>query len=102
MQRAGLYGKRFLVLVVRYAQAIPLDLLDMLGPRIDKGDILAFPRHMRAGISTNCARADNGDLLAHGTPPHHCSGTSVILSFGFGQISRLAVENGALRTLPLI
>ena len=69
MQRAGLHGERFHVLVVRYAQAVLLNLLDVLRPGINEGDRFASTCHIRAGISADCPCADNGDVLAHGTPP---------------------------------
>jgi hypothetical protein len=43
-----------------------LHVLDMRGPGIDERYVFAGLHHMRAGVTANCAGADNDDfLLAH-------------------------------------
>src|ERR1700733_3943982 len=69
VQHAWSHGERFLTLVMGYAQAVPLDLLDVLWPRVDERHILAGERHMRAGVATDSPGTDDRDLLLHGLPP---------------------------------
>ena len=51
------------------AQAVLSHVLDMLGPRIDEGHVLAGLHHMGAGIAADRARSDNGNLPAHAFLP---------------------------------
>jgi hypothetical protein len=48
------------------AQAVPLHLVDMRRPHVDKGHVLAGPRHMRSGVTAHRTRPDNCDPFAHG------------------------------------
>ena len=57
------------VLGVRDAQAVLLHVLDVRGPGIDEGHVLAGLRHVRARIAADRARPDDGNLAAHGFPP---------------------------------
>ena len=44
-------------------------MLDMLGPGIDEGDVLARLHHMGAGIAADRTRSDNRYLPAHAVLP---------------------------------
>ena len=57
------------VLGVGDAQAVLSHVLDMRGPGIDEGHVLARLHHMRAGITADRARSDNRDLPAHAFLP---------------------------------
>ena len=50
------------------AQPVLAHVLDMLGPGIDEGHVLAGLHHMRAGIAADRARSDDRDLPAHASP----------------------------------
>jgi hypothetical protein len=51
---------------MRHAQPVLSHVLDMGGPGIDEGDVLAGLHHMRTGISADRTGPDDGDfLLAH-------------------------------------
>ncbi len=69
MQGARLGRERLLALMVGDAQPVLLDLLDMLGPRIDEGDVFAGLRHMRPGVAADRPGADDDDPFAHGFLP---------------------------------
>src|SRR5690349_24490998 len=72
--------------------------LDMLGPEIDKGHVLAGLDHMRAGIAADRARAHHRNLLAR---RHHLSSNrsgprSALLSAGAPQSpGAILVRGGA-------
>ncbi len=65
MQRLDRHGEGVDAGRVRDAQAIGAHVLDMRRPRIDEGNILARPRHMRAAITADRAGADDDDALCH-------------------------------------
>ena len=69
MQGPHLDRERFFALVMGDPQAVPLHLLDMSGPEIDEGHVLAGAHHMRSGIAAHGTRADDRDLLAHPGSP---------------------------------
>ena len=66
VQRAHRHGEFRLGHRVGDAQAVLSHVLDMRGPRIDEGHVLAGLHHVRAGIAADRARPDDGDFLAHG------------------------------------
>src|SRR5262249_60051989 len=49
---------------MRDREPVLFHVLDMLGPEIDEGHVLAGLDHMRAGIATDRARAHHRNLLA--------------------------------------
>jgi hypothetical protein len=49
-------------------QAVFAHVLDMLGPWIDEGHVLAGLHHVGAGISADGAGPDDRDFLAHASP----------------------------------
>jgi putative N-acetylmannosamine-6-phosphate epimerase len=55
------------VLALRAAQmhAVAVDGVDMLGPRVDQRDIFTRARQMRAGVTADCARSHEYNVLAH-------------------------------------
>ena len=65
MQRARPGRERLRPLVMRDAQPVLLDFLDMLGPWIDEGHVFAGLRHMRPGIAADRPDPDDCDALAH-------------------------------------
>ena len=56
------------------AQPVLAHMLDMLGPGIDEGDVLARLHHMSTGIAADGARSDDRDLPAHGSPLYFSCG----------------------------
>ena len=46
-------------------QALGLHRLDILGPGIDKGDVLPGLGHVRPGVAAHRARADDGYSCTH-------------------------------------
>src|SRR5262249_24477561 len=54
---------------VSHTQTLLAHMLDMRGPRIDEGHVLARLQHVGAGIAANRARSDNGDLAASTLSP---------------------------------
>jgi hypothetical protein len=48
------------------AQAVLPHVLDMLGPGVDEGDVLARLHHVRARIPPDRTGADDRDSLPHG------------------------------------
>ena len=68
VQRTHRHGERLHILEVRNREPVLFHVLDMLGPEIDKGHVLAGLDHMRPGIAADRAGADDRDLfLRHST-----------------------------------
>ena len=63
MQRADRDGEFRHVLGVRHAQAVLSHVLDMRGPGIDIGHVLAGLNHVGAGISADRARSDKDNFF---------------------------------------
>ena len=63
VQRAHRHGELGDVLGVRDAQPVLAHVLDVLGPGIDEGDVLAGLHHVRADVAADGACADDGDFL---------------------------------------
>src|SRR5258708_26273720 len=74
MQRAHRHGERLDLPDVGDRQPVLFHVLDMLGPEIDKGHVLAGLDHMRAGIAADRPRAHHRNLL---TARHQPSSTSL-------------------------
>ena len=69
VQRADGNGEFRDVHGVGDAQAVLAHVLDMLGPRIDEGDVLARLHHMGAGIAADRARTNDGYFPTHAFLP---------------------------------
>src|SRR5689334_20869576 len=69
MQCPHVDRERLLALVVRYAQAVLLHLVDMGRPHVEEGHILSGLHHMRPGIAADRSDADDCDFLAHPCSP---------------------------------
>src|SRR5262245_54631580 len=63
MERARLDGERLDVADMGDPEPLAADGLDILRPRIDVGHVLARLHHVRSGISTDRAGANDRDLL---------------------------------------
>ena len=70
MQGAGRHRKRLDIAQMGDRQPMLFHVLDVLGPEIDKGHVLAGLDHMRAGIAADRSRAHHRNLLAR---RHHPS-----------------------------
>ena len=68
VQRAHGNGEFRYIHGVGDAQAVFAHMLDMLGPWIDEGHVLARLHHMGAGISPDGTGSDDRDFLAHAFP----------------------------------
>jgi hypothetical protein len=51
------------------AQAVLPHVLDVFGPWIDEGDVLAGPHHMGTGVAADGPCSDDGDFPAHASSP---------------------------------
>ena len=69
VQRAHRHGELRHVPGVGDAQAVLAHVLDMLGPGIDEGHVLAGLHHMRAGIAADRPRSHDRYLPAHAFAP---------------------------------
>jgi hypothetical protein len=69
MQSPHLDRERLLALVVGNAQAVPLHLVDMRGPHVDKRHVLPGARHMRSGVAAHGIRADDRNPFGHQQHP---------------------------------
>ena len=72
VERAHRHGELGDLLGVRDAQPVLLHVVDVLGPGIDERHVLARLRHVRARISADRTRPDDGNLAAHGSLLRHC------------------------------
>ena len=70
MQRAHRHGELRHVMAWVTRRPCLLHVLDMLGPGIDEGDVLARLHHMRPGIAADGARSHDDDLVAHDVLPN--------------------------------
>ena len=90
VQRAHLGGEFRHVADVADLQAVRSHVLDMLGPGIDEGDVLAGLRHVRAGIAADGARPHDRDLLlGQVASSRHCRAASVARWAPWSQRARL-------------
>src|SRR5262245_33426697 len=66
--------KAYRVLALRAAQmnAVVLDVLDVLRPWVNQGDILASACEMPTDIAPDCSSSHKDYALAHATPPLRC------------------------------
>ena len=69
VQRAHRHGERLDLADMGDRQPVLLHVLDMLGPEIDKGHVLAGLDHVRPGIAADRPGAHDCDLVAHSFPP---------------------------------
>ena len=65
VERAHRHGEFRFFHCMCHAQAMLAHVLDMGGPRVDEGHVLAGLNHMRAGITANRAGADDRNFSAH-------------------------------------
>ena len=94
VQGARLGRERLRPLVMRDAQPVFLDLLDVLRPRVDERHILAGLRHMRAGIAADRPGADDDDPLAHCFLPN--SAFADRIPWELGRAIRQALEDPSM------
>jgi hypothetical protein len=71
-------------------------MLDMLGPGIDEGDVLARLHHVGTGISADRAGSDDRYFLAHGFP---CVFSFAFLVFSLGLLGTEASAPSGLATM---
>src|SRR5262249_57499197 len=67
-------------------ETVPANGVDMLGPEVDQGHVVAIERKMSAHIAADCAAAEHHDTLTHHFLPHVFV-TSVVCSDAAARIS---------------